>query len=146
MSAEYQDEVDALTLEECVSHPKWGVNGEQDWTLVGTMPNRCAAVHSFTCMKSRSGPGSEFLSVVVANAGSAVEAARAALKTLLPERPPKVVVIGDDRCLAGAIWEAAAARRPRDGFDKFPFCDIAQELIAAYRVKHSGGAKESNGQ
>lgn len=115
MTAEFQDEVDGLTLGQCLDHPKW----DAAWTV-----------------EEYSGQ----YSVYDRNAGafhfirqSPAKSARDALKTLLPERPPKVVVTEDDREFAKKL-----AHTYGDGIK--PWWEVVVELIAAYRVQHSGGA------
>lgn len=123
--AEYQDEVDGLTLGQCVDHPRWlkswlpsiDVGGGYG-VWVDDAPNGRAR--------------GDFLERY--DYPTPLSAARAALRMLLPPRPPEVVVTEEDRLLALEIWNAMG-----DGaFGREEFCDLLQPLIAAYRTKHAG--------
>lgn len=113
----YRDEVDQLTLGQCYDHPKWRGNWIPDWN---------SAPCSWRIISPSWQP-------VTGYKPSHVAAARAALATVLEERPQPVDVTEEDVVLSR---ELAAIVVPQNGSQEQWHRERA-ELIAAYRAKHT---------
>lgn len=110
--AQYKDEVDALTLGQCVDHPKWD---SSIWTVERLLEGSYRVwVH-------------DKKDWLLGDEQTACEAAREALKTLLPERPQPVEVTDGDKGLAMFL---SVMNGPN-------WIEHATKAIAEYRVKHS---------
>lgn len=118
MTAEYQEDVDGLTLGQCVDHPKW----PRLWLV--TSFNYGASFGIFDASHR------EYAIDIEDAHSSPVAAARAALKTLLPPRPKPVVVTEEDREFANQLSEVYVPGTPWE--------EVVAPLIAAYRTKHAG--------